>query len=41
MYLSRTLYPLLGTGSTEEDLSQHDLKIVDWDVKSPNTQTKY
>ena len=33
--LSKTLYPLLNTGSTQEDrkLSRHDCKIVDLDVK--------
>ena len=33
--LSMTLCLLLRTGSTQEDrkLSQHDCKIVDWDVK--------
>ena len=30
--LSKTLYPLLSTGSTQE-MSQHDWKIVEWDVK--------
>ena len=34
---SKTLYPLLSTGSTKEDPSQHDWKIDDWDVKN---QTK-
>ena len=36
MSLSKTLYPLLSTGSTPEDrkTSLHDLKIVDWDVFS-------
>ena len=36
--LSKTLYLLLSTGSTQEDmkLSQHDWKIVDWDVKHQN-----
>ena len=34
--LDKTLYPLLCTGSTQEVLSQHDWKIVDWDVKSQN-----
>ena len=33
MSLSKTLYPLLSTGSTEEDLSRHD-----WDVKNPIKQ---
>ena len=32
--LSKTLYPLLWTGSTQEGLSRHDWKIVDWDVKN-------
>ena len=27
--LSKTLYPLLSTSSTEEDTSQHDFKKVD------------
>ena len=33
--LSKTLYLLLGTGSTHEDWesSQHDFKSVDWDIK--------
>ena len=33
--LSKTHYPLLKTGSTQEDRksSWHDWKIVDWDVK--------
>ena len=31
-------YPLLSTGSTQEDLPQHDWKIVDWDVKNQNKQ---
>ena len=32
--LSKTLYPLLNTGSTQEDrkLSQHDCRIVNLDV---------
>ena len=33
MVLSKTLYLLLSTGSNQEDLSQHDGKIVDWDIK--------
>ena len=37
MSLSKTLYPPLSTGSSQEDLSRHDLKIVNWDVKN---QTK-
>ena len=37
--LSKTLNPLLSTGSTQEDPSQHDWKTVYWDVKNQN-QTK-
>ena len=40
MFLSRTLYPLLSTGSTQEGLSRHDRKIVDWDIKNQNKQNK-
>ena len=36
--LSKTLCPLLSTGSTQEDPSQDDLKIVDWDIKNQNKQ---
>ena len=38
--LNKTLYPLLSTGSTQEDrkLSQHDWKIVDWNVKLQHKQ---
>ena len=32
--LSKTLYPLLSTGSTQEDPSQHNRTNVDWDVKN-------
>ena len=32
--LSKRLYPLLSTESTQEDLSLHDCKIVDWDIKN-------
>ena len=39
MSLSKTLYTLLSTGSTQEDLARHDLKTVDWDVKNQNNQT--
>ena len=37
---SKTLYPLLRTGSTQEDrkLSPHDCKIVNWDVKHQHKQ---
>ena len=34
------LNPLLSTGSTQEDPSHYDLKIVDWDVKNQNKQNK-
>ena len=34
--LSKTLYPLLSTGSIQEDKSPHDWKIADWDVKYQN-----
>ena len=34
MSLSKTLYPLLSTCSTQEDPSRHNLKLVDWDVKN-------
>ena len=41
MFLSKTLYPLLSTGSTQEDPPKHDrkmtIKIVDWDVKNEQT----
>ena len=39
--LSKTLYPHLSTGSTEENrkLSPHDRKIVDLDVKQQHKQT--
>ena len=32
--LSKTHLSLLSTGSTQKDLSQHNWKIVDWDVKN-------
>ena len=35
MSLSKTLYPLLSTGSTQEDPSRYDLKNVDLDIKNP------
>ena len=34
MSLSKTLYPLLSTGSTQEGM-----KKCDWDVKNQNKQT--
>ena len=39
MCLSKILYLLLSTGSMQEDQSQHDWKIVDWDIKNQNKQT--
>ena len=32
--LSKTLYLLLNTSAPQEDSSQHDKKIVDWDIKN-------
>ena len=37
--LSKTLNPLLSTGSNQE-MSKHDCKIVDWDVKNQLEQNK-
>ena len=37
--LSKTHLSLLSTGSTQEDPSQHNQKIVDWDVKNQIKQT--
>ena len=34
--LSKTLYPLLSAGSTQEEPSRHDWKIVAWYVKNQN-----
>ena len=39
MSLSKTPFPLHINGSTKEDLSQHDRKIVDWDVKNEKLLT--
>ena len=39
MSLRKTLYPLLSTSSTQEALSRHYRKIVDWDVKNQHKQT--
>ena len=36
MSLSKTLYPLLNTGSTQEDPDRYDCKCVDWDIKNQN-----
>ena len=41
MSLSKTLYPLLSTGSTQEDLSPRDRKIADWDVKIQNNKLSH
>ena len=32
--LEQVTYPLLSTGSPQENQSRHDGKIVDWDVKN-------
>ena len=37
MSLSKILYPLLSTGPTQNDLSGHDWKIVDWSKESKRT----
>ena len=37
--LSKTLYLLLSTGSTQKGLSWHDWKIVDWHLKNLNQTT--
>ena len=34
MSLTMALYPMLNTGSTQEDPSRHDQKIVDYDIKN-------
>ena len=40
MFLSKTLYPLLSTGSMQEDPSIHELsKDVDWDEKNQLKKT--
>ena len=38
--LSKTHLSLLSTGSTQEDPSRHNSKIVDWDVKNQIKPTK-
>ena len=38
--LSKAHLSLLSTGSTQEDPSRHNWKIVDWDVKNQIKQTK-
>ena len=38
---SKTLYALLSIGSTQEDSSRYDWKIVDLDVKNQNEQNWY
>ena len=37
--LSKTHLSLLSTGSTQEDPSQHNQNIVDWDINNPIKQT--
>ena len=37
--MSKTRLFLLSAGSTQEDLSRHNRKIVDWDVKNQIKQT--
>ena len=39
--LKQTLYQLLSTGSTQEDPSQHDYKIADWDEKKRVNKANY
>ena len=39
MSLSKTLYSLLSTDSTQEGPSLRDRKIVDWDVKNQTKET--
>ena len=31
---------IIGTGSTQEDLSRHDWKVVDWNVKNQTKKKK-
>ena len=38
--LSKTDFSLLSTGSTREDQSRHNWKIVDWDIKNQIKHTK-
>ena len=38
MSLSKTRYPLLSTGSTQEVPSRYDCKIVNRDIKNRNKQ---
>ena len=40
MSFSKTRYPLLSVGSTQETLSRHDWKFVDCDVKTQNKQNQ-
>ena len=40
VFLSKTHESLPSTGSTSEDLSQHNRKIVDLDIKNQIEQTK-
>ena len=43
MSLSKTLYPLLSTGSNREDRksTRYDLKFVDWCVKEEHKQKSF
>ena len=38
-HLSKTFYPLLSTGSTQEDQSRHNWKTIQWVFKNQNKQT--
>ena len=40
MSFSKTLYPILRTGSTQVDLSLLDSKNVDWHIKDQTNKTK-
>ena len=42
MSLSKMYYPLLSTGSIQEDRTspQHDRKSVDWDLKHQNKMSE-
>ena len=37
--LSKTLFPLLSTGLTQENPFRHDGKTIDWNVKNQTKQT--
>ena len=38
--VSHILDPLLSTGSKDRQMSRHDRKIVDWDVKNKHKKNK-